>query len=148
MRSAFSRNQIFHFAVLRIVSAKFSHTELVQLAAVMPPRRMSSKTLRPKLEMIRPSTTISWLWSFDTIPSFPEVGFGAVLLKCAGCERALCDELSPRPSSSDEANRAQRQHPRQPGGRRIDRLEWKAKLHGRPARQPQPQRPGRNGCNR
>ena len=37
MRSALSRSQVFQRAKLRMVSAKFSHTQLVQLAAVTPP---------------------------------------------------------------------------------------------------------------
>ena len=68
MRSALSLSQVFQRAKLRMVSAKFSHTQLVQLAAVTPPRRMSSNTLRLKLETLRPSMTISWSWSLDTSP--------------------------------------------------------------------------------
>src|SRR3984893_1846336 len=53
-----SLNHAFQRITLRMVSVKPSHTQQVQLAAVRPPRRMSSNTERPKSEMIRPSITI------------------------------------------------------------------------------------------
>ncbi len=60
-RSSLSRKCLFQDAILSIVARKPSHTEQVQLAAVTPPFRMSSKTDLEKLETISPSITMrSW----------------------------------------------------------------------------------------
>ncbi|MCY1488428.1 hypothetical protein D9M68_221200 [compost metagenome] len=53
--SALSRICFFISAMLSTVLVKFSHTDTVQFAAVMPPLCMSSKTERSNLEMFRPS---------------------------------------------------------------------------------------------
>ena len=55
--SSCSRNQAFQRAMFFIVSAKPSQMQHVQLAAVRPPRRMSSNTSRLQLETTSPSNT-------------------------------------------------------------------------------------------
>src|SRR6516165_7311468 len=59
IRSAFSVNQRFHRATLRIVSANPSQIEQVQFAAVNPPLYMSAKTARLHFEITSPSMTMS-----------------------------------------------------------------------------------------
>src|SRR6218665_3621583 len=56
-KSPLSRISRFMRAMLATVPLKSSHTETVQLARLRPPLRMSSKTERSQLEMIRPSKT-------------------------------------------------------------------------------------------
>src|SRR5437868_1908154 len=58
MRSACSTNHCFQRITFCIVPLKPSHMEQVQFAAVRPPRRMSSNTVRLKLAMISPSKTV------------------------------------------------------------------------------------------
>ena len=58
IRSSCSRNQPFQRATLAMVSAKPSHTQQVQLAAVSPPLRMSRNTSSDQLETMSPSMTI------------------------------------------------------------------------------------------
>ncbi len=53
--SLFSRTSFFMSAMLATVSAKPSHTDTVQLAAVKPPTRMSSRMDLSHLAIIRPS---------------------------------------------------------------------------------------------
>src|SRR5437016_2160783 len=55
MRSEFSSNSLLKRTRFRIVSVKFSHTEIVQLAALTPPSRISAKSSRLQLEMRAPS---------------------------------------------------------------------------------------------
>src|SRR5258708_36605183 len=62
-----SRNQAVQPITLRIVSVKPSQTQQVQLAAVRPPRRISSNTERPKSEMISPSMTIDVSCKFEAM---------------------------------------------------------------------------------
>src|SRR5580704_10925149 len=63
IRSLNSRNQPFHFTIFAIVPLKSSHRLQVQLAAVMPPLIMSSKTSRLQFDTIRPSKMIESLCS-------------------------------------------------------------------------------------
>ncbi len=58
IRSSCARNQPFQRATLAMVSAKPSHTQQVQLAAVSPPLRMSRKTSSDQFETISPSMTV------------------------------------------------------------------------------------------
>jgi len=53
--SPLSRICFFIEPMLSTVFAKFSQTDTVQLAAVMPPLCMSSNTERSNFEMFRPS---------------------------------------------------------------------------------------------
>src|ERR1700719_3031325 len=58
MRLACSRNQVFHWAIARMLVGKSSHMLHVQFAAVMPPARIARKISGPKFETIRPSMMI------------------------------------------------------------------------------------------
>ena len=71
-----SANQCFQRAISAMVSRKSCQTEQVQLAAVMPPRAMSSKTSRENLAITRPSMWIAsscWVMDSSGLPALRPV---------------------------------------------------------------------------
>src|SRR5438128_7472516 len=74
-----SRNQPLKAATFAIVASKPSHTAQVQLAAVMPPARIASKTSRLQFETTSPSKTTASVCSDEptrVTPDSNEAGRG------------------------------------------------------------------------